>query len=55
MTMGFPKDDITEALKGQKYDEVMATYLLLGKKPPEVSTQEGKELSMCVTAPMRVS
>uniref|UniRef100_W5L1T9 non-specific serine/threonine protein kinase n=1 Tax=Astyanax mexicanus TaxID=7994 RepID=W5L1T9_ASTMX len=35
VTMGFPKDDITEALIGQKYDEVMATYLLLGRKPPE--------------------
>lgn len=42
--MGFPKDEITEALKGQKYDEVMATYLLLGRKPPEVSTQEGTAL-----------
>lgn len=40
--MGFPKDEITEALKGQKYDEVMATYLLLGRKAPEVSIQEGK-------------
>lgn len=36
ITMGFPKDEITEALVGQKYDEVMATYLLLGRKPPEV-------------------
>lgn len=37
ITMGFPKDEITEALIGQKYDEVMATYLLLGRKPPEAS------------------
>ncbi|KAI2650112.1 Serine/threonine-protein kinase MARK1 [Labeo rohita] len=37
ITMGFPKDEITEALVGQKYDEVMATYLLLGRKPPEAS------------------
>ncbi|XP_016132014.1 serine/threonine-protein kinase MARK1 isoform X2 [Sinocyclocheilus grahami] len=35
ITMGFPEDEITEALVGQKYDEVMATYLLLGRKPPE--------------------
>ncbi|XP_043078424.1 serine/threonine-protein kinase MARK1 isoform X1 [Puntigrus tetrazona] len=35
ITMGFPKDEINEALVGQKYDEVMATYLLLGRKPPE--------------------
>uniref|UniRef100_A0A8C6KMN0 non-specific serine/threonine protein kinase n=1 Tax=Nothobranchius furzeri TaxID=105023 RepID=A0A8C6KMN0_NOTFU len=33
VTMGFPKDEITESLQSQKYDEVMATYLLLGRKP----------------------
>ena len=27
--MGFTMDEITEALKANKYDEVMATYLLL--------------------------
>uniref|UniRef100_A0AAR2KCS8 non-specific serine/threonine protein kinase n=1 Tax=Pygocentrus nattereri TaxID=42514 RepID=A0AAR2KCS8_PYGNA len=35
ITMGFPKDEITDSLVGQKYDDVMATYLLLGRKPPE--------------------
>ncbi|XP_067272449.1 serine/threonine-protein kinase MARK1 isoform X1 [Pseudorasbora parva] len=35
ITMGFPKEEITEALVVLKYDEVMATYLLLGRKPPE--------------------
>ncbi|XP_066513705.1 serine/threonine-protein kinase MARK1-like isoform X2 [Hoplias malabaricus] len=40
VTMGFPKDEITEALVGQKYDEVMATYLLLGRKPPEFEGSE---------------
>lgn len=39
VTMGFPKDEITNALEAQKYDEVMATYLLLGQKAPEVSIQ----------------
>uniref|UniRef100_A0A8C5AJ33 non-specific serine/threonine protein kinase n=1 Tax=Gadus morhua TaxID=8049 RepID=A0A8C5AJ33_GADMO len=37
ITMGFPKDEITESLLGQKYDDVMATYLLLGRKAPEGS------------------
>uniref|UniRef100_A0A8C5HWT5 non-specific serine/threonine protein kinase n=1 Tax=Gouania willdenowi TaxID=441366 RepID=A0A8C5HWT5_GOUWI len=37
VTMGFPKDEINESLQGQKYDDVMATYLLLGRKAPEVS------------------
>uniref|UniRef100_A0A4W6DYV6 non-specific serine/threonine protein kinase n=1 Tax=Lates calcarifer TaxID=8187 RepID=A0A4W6DYV6_LATCA len=36
VTMGFPKDEITESLHSQKYDDVMATYLLLGRKAPEV-------------------
>lgn len=36
VTMGFPKDEITDSLHGQKYDDVMATYLLLGRKAPEV-------------------
>uniref|UniRef100_A0A8D3DJD7 MAP/microtubule affinity-regulating kinase 3 n=1 Tax=Scophthalmus maximus TaxID=52904 RepID=A0A8D3DJD7_SCOMX len=38
VTMGFPKDEITESLQGQKYDEVMATYLLLGRKGSEPLT-----------------
>ncbi|KAF7686810.1 serine/threonine-protein kinase MARK1-like [Silurus meridionalis] len=45
VTMGFPKDEITDALKGQKYDEVMATYLLLGRKPPEIDGIESVPIS----------
>lgn len=37
ITMGFARDEINDALISQKYDEVMATYILLGRKPPEVS------------------
>ncbi|XP_041109003.1 serine/threonine-protein kinase MARK1-like isoform X2 [Polyodon spathula] len=40
VTMGFLRDEITESLIGQKYDEVMATYLLLGRKPPEFEGSE---------------
>lgn len=37
VTMGFARDEINDALVSQKYDEVMSTYILLGRKPPEVS------------------
>lgn len=37
ITMGFVRDEINDALINQKYDEVMATYILLGRKAPEVS------------------
>uniref|UniRef100_A0A669DKG0 non-specific serine/threonine protein kinase n=1 Tax=Oreochromis niloticus TaxID=8128 RepID=A0A669DKG0_ORENI len=40
VTMGFPKDEITDSLQSQKYDEVMATYLLLGRKAPEFEGSE---------------
>uniref|UniRef100_A0A8C5SS84 non-specific serine/threonine protein kinase n=1 Tax=Laticauda laticaudata TaxID=8630 RepID=A0A8C5SS84_LATLA len=36
VTMGFARDEIHDSLVNQKYDEVMATYLLLGRKPLEV-------------------
>uniref|UniRef100_A0A4W3JNT2 MAP/microtubule affinity-regulating kinase 3 n=1 Tax=Callorhinchus milii TaxID=7868 RepID=A0A4W3JNT2_CALMI len=35
VTMGFTKEEATESLVGQKYDEIMACYLLLGRKPPD--------------------
>uniref|UniRef100_A0A671YHI4 MAP/microtubule affinity-regulating kinase 3 n=1 Tax=Sparus aurata TaxID=8175 RepID=A0A671YHI4_SPAAU len=40
VTMGFPKDEITDSLQAQKYDDVMATYLLLGRKAPEFEGSE---------------
>ncbi|KAG9484574.1 hypothetical protein GDO78_010125 [Eleutherodactylus coqui] len=40
VTMGFSREEITEAVVNQKYDEVMATYLLLGRKPPEFEGSE---------------
>ncbi|XP_067421024.1 serine/threonine-protein kinase MARK1 isoform X4 [Emydura macquarii macquarii] len=40
VTMGFSREEIRESLVKQKYDEVMATYLLLGRKPPEFEGSE---------------
>ncbi|KAM3624289.1 uncharacterized protein V6R79_021602 [Siganus canaliculatus] len=34
-TMGFPQEEVMKALEAQKYNEVMAVYLLLGRKPAE--------------------
>ncbi|KAH0507036.1 Serine/threonine-protein kinase MARK1 [Microtus ochrogaster] len=42
VTMGFARDEINDALVSQKYDEVMATYILLGRKPPEVKCKAHK-------------
>uniref|UniRef100_A0A8C1P530 non-specific serine/threonine protein kinase n=1 Tax=Cyprinus carpio TaxID=7962 RepID=A0A8C1P530_CYPCA len=47
ITMGFPKDEVTEALLGQKYDEVMATYLLLGRKHPEARSDSLSSTNLC--------
>lgn len=40
VTMGFSREEINDSVINQKYDEVMATYLLLGKKPPEFEGSE---------------
>ncbi|XP_044284889.1 serine/threonine-protein kinase MARK1 isoform X1 [Varanus komodoensis] len=40
VTMGFAREEIHDSLVNQKYDEVMATYLLLGRKPPEFEGSE---------------
>uniref|UniRef100_A0AAR2JJR0 non-specific serine/threonine protein kinase n=1 Tax=Pygocentrus nattereri TaxID=42514 RepID=A0AAR2JJR0_PYGNA len=47
ITMGFPKDEITDSLVGQKYDDVMATYLLLGRKPPEARSESLSSTNLC--------
>lgn len=39
VSMGYARKDIEESLKHNKYDEIMATYLLLGYKPLDVSWQ----------------
>ncbi|XP_036611127.1 serine/threonine-protein kinase MARK1 isoform X5 [Trichosurus vulpecula] len=45
VTMGFSRDEINVSLINQKYDEVMATYLLLGRKPPENNVFPGSGMT----------
>ncbi|XP_078138808.1 serine/threonine-protein kinase MARK1 isoform X2 [Centroberyx gerrardi] len=40
VTMGFPQEEVSEALEGQKYNEVTATYLLLGRRHAEFEGSE---------------
>ncbi|XP_033014454.1 MAP/microtubule affinity-regulating kinase 4 isoform X3 [Lacerta agilis] len=57
--MGYTREEIKEALTSQKYNEVTATYLLLGRKNEQVEGGEsrtGSSLSLArVRAPSEVS
>jgi hypothetical protein len=39
--MGYNRSEIEESLANAKYDDVFATYLLLGRKSSDVSTSIG--------------
>jgi hypothetical protein len=36
-SMGYGREEIEESLRSRKYDDIMANYLLLGKRTTEVS------------------
>lgn len=38
INMGYNRKDIEESLKMQKYDDIHATYLLLGRRTTDVSS-----------------
>jgi len=53
--MGYARKDIEESLKIQKYDDIHATYLLLGRRQHDLegSDRSGSNLSLQVRQPAR--
>lgn len=37
--MGFNREEVVGAVSNSKYDDLMATYLLLGRKPTTVNVK----------------
>ena len=48
--MGYARKDIEESLKIQKYDDIHATYLLLGRRTTDVSVMSINLLLCCYLA-----
>lgn len=36
--MGYSREEIEDSLKNKKFDDISATYILLGRKPSDVSS-----------------
>ncbi|KAI1295511.1 MAP/microtubule affinity-regulating kinase 3 [Halotydeus destructor] len=44
-SMGHPREDIEESLRAKKYDDIMANYLLLGKRPNDTEQSDSRSSS----------
>ncbi|XP_078592166.1 MAP/microtubule affinity-regulating kinase 3-like isoform X13 [Branchiostoma floridae x Branchiostoma japonicum] len=56
LSMNYSRKDIEDSLKSQKYDEIMATYLLLGYKTSELEGTDSRSgSSLSLQAPSRPS
>ena len=45
VTMGYPRTEVEESLRLHKFDDTYASYLLLGRKSTDVSTQHNNNSS----------
>ncbi|XP_067127380.1 serine/threonine-protein kinase MARK1 isoform X12 [Centruroides vittatus] len=45
MSMGYTRDEIEDSLRNKKYDDIMANYLLLGKRPTENESCDSRSSS----------
>lgn len=50
--MGYNLEEIQDSLAKMKYDEITATYLLLGRKASEVRRVSGPSTASSVTEPL---
>lgn len=46
VVMGYCRDDIADSLSKMKYDDITATYLLLGRKVAEVRDRQHSNNSL---------
>lgn len=46
VVMGYCRDDIADSLSKMKYDDITATYLLLGRKVAEVRVRHHSNNSL---------
>ncbi|KAM5127192.1 MAP/microtubule affinity-regulating kinase 4-like [Mantella aurantiaca] len=49
LDMGYSREEIKDALSSNKYNEVMATYLLLGRKPENEGGESRSESTLSLT------
>lgn len=55
MSMGYSRDEIEDSLRNRKYDEIMANYLLLGKRTTENESCDSRSSSSLSLRTLRMA